>query len=60
VPTHTQPRPSAGEEFGSGMWHGHYPPGGHGHYGGSSSCPFGEGGSHSAGAPCSNDEDDGG
>jgi hypothetical protein len=37
-----------------------YPPGGHGHYDGSSSRLFGEGGSRPAGASCSDDEDDGG
>ena len=56
MPTHSQPRHSATDEFASNWW-GELT-GGFSHYGSSGYAPFGEGGSRPASAPRLEDEDE--
>ena len=55
MPTHSQPRPSAADEYVIDWWSDLI--GGVGYYGSGCYDLSGAGGSHLAGAPCSDDED---
>ena len=56
MPTHSQPRPSSVDDYASDWWSDLT---GGGYYGSGGYDPSGEGGSRLAGAPPSDDEDDG-
>ena len=58
MPTHSQPCPSATDEYALDWWGDLI--GGYSYYGYGGYDPSGEGGSRPAGASCSEDEDDGG
>ena len=58
MPTQSQPRPSAADEYASDWWSDLT--GGFSYYGSGGYDPSSEGGSHPASAPCSDDEDVGG
>jgi hypothetical protein len=58
VPNHAQPCPSAADEYATDE--SSDLTGGYSYYGYGGHDPSGEGGSRPAGAPCSDDEDDGG
>ena len=57
MPTHSQPHPSAADEYALDWWSDLI--GSFGYYGSSGYDPSGVGGSHPAGAPCSDDKDPG-